>query len=144
MSEQAFEPGGEPPEQEEREPGAPQPVYASVEDWVLDYFVPVFRRTLGGEFRWCARWWEHAEAISRLSALWHAWEALRLQPGTGISTWYSQHLDHHLPVLLGARGPFYQCSEDSHREPHQARAEPAPPGWWPPDDHASTSTPEGN
>ena len=127
-----------------KEPEPPKPVYANVEDWVLDYFVPMFRRTLGGEFRWCANWWEHAEAISRLSALWHAWESLRLQPGTGMSNWYAQPLDHHLPVLLGARGPFYQCGEDSHREPHQARAVPAPPGWWDPiDNAATTATPEG-
>jgi hypothetical protein len=30
---------------------------------------------------------------------------------------------------MGARGPFYQCSETTHREPHQAAAAPAPDGW---------------
>ena len=39
----------------------------------------LYRRTLGGEFRWCAQWWHHGEAISRLTALWYAWEAMRLQ-----------------------------------------------------------------
>ena len=109
---------------------APRPVYACTEDWVSDYFVPMFRRTLGGEYRWCAQWWQHAEAISRLSALWQAWEVHRLQPGTGISLWYREHLDHHLPILMGPRGPFYQCSEDTHREPHEAALVPAPDGWW--------------
>jgi hypothetical protein len=108
------------------------PVYLAVEDWVIDYFLPMFRRTLGGEFRWCAQWWRHGEAISRLTALWHAWEVLRLQPGTGIATWYRDHLDHQLPVLMGARGPFYQCSETAHREPHEAAAVPAPGTWWEP------------
>jgi hypothetical protein len=108
----------------------PEPVYAAVEDWVTDYFLPMFRRTLGGEFRWCARWWQHGEAISRLSSLWHAWEALRLQQGTGIATWYRDHLDHQLPILMGGRGPFYQCSETAHREPHQAAVVPAPAEWW--------------
>ena len=28
----------------------PEPVYTVVEDWVIDYFLPMFRRTLGGEF----------------------------------------------------------------------------------------------
>jgi hypothetical protein len=112
----------------------PEPVYLAVEDWVTDYYVPMFRRTLGGEFRWCAQWWQHGEAISRLSALWHAWEALRLQPGTGIATWYRDHLDHQLPILMGARGPFYQCSETAHREPHQAAVMPAPAEWWDTDD----------
>jgi hypothetical protein len=108
----------------------PEPAYACVEDWVLEYVVPMFRRTLGGEYRWCAQWWQHAEAISRLSALWHAWEVHRRDPGTGISVWYRDHLDHHLPILLGARGPFYQCSEETHREPHEAAVIPAPDDWW--------------
>ena len=90
----------------------------------------MFRRTLGGEYRWCRQWWRHGEAISRLNALWHAWEVLRTKPGTGMGVWYREHLDHQLPVLLGARGPFYQCSEDTHREPHEPAADPAPDGWW--------------
>ena len=108
----------------------PEPDYATLEDWLIDYFLPMFRRTLGGEYRWCAQWWQHGEAISRLTSLWHAWEVLRLQPGTGIAAWYRDHLDHQLPILMGARGPFYQCSEDAHREPHEASVVPAPERWW--------------
>jgi Domain of unknown function (DUF4913) len=111
-------------------PGAPEPVYTAVEDWVTGYFLPMFRRTLGGEYRWCAQWWQHGEAISRLTSLWHAWEVLRHQPGTGIATWYRDHLDHQLPILMGARGPFYQCAESAHREPREAIAVPAPGDWW--------------
>lgn len=90
----------------------------------------MFRRTLGGEYRWCGQWWQHGEAISRLTSLWHAWEALRLQPGTGIASWYRDHLDHQLLILMGARGPFYQCSENAHREPREADVVPAPEAWW--------------
>lgn len=124
---------------------APEPVYTELEDWVIDYFLPMFRRTLGGEFRWCAQWWRHGEAISRLTSLWHAWEVLRRQPGTGIATWYREHLDQQLPVLLGARGPFYQCSETAHREPHEAAAAPAPGSWWDfADDAASVAAAGGS
>ena len=108
----------------------PEPVYTAVEGWVTGYFLPMFRRTLGGEYRWCAQWWEHGEAISRLTSLWHAWEVLRLQPGTGIGVWYRDYLDHQLPILMGARGPFYQCSETAHREPREAATTPAPSDWW--------------
>lgn len=111
-----------------------EPIYTAVEDWVTEYFLPMFRRTLGGEYRWCAQWWRHGEAISRLTSLWHAWESLRLQPGTGIGAWYRDHLDHQIPVLMGSRGPFYQCNESTHREPHEAAAAPAPSGWWGQDD----------
>ena len=78
-----------------------RPVYGGVEEWVTGQFLPQFRRPLGGEYRWCRQWWQHAEAITRLTALWHSWEALRLEPGTGMATWLRDHLDHHLPVLLG-------------------------------------------
>ncbi len=108
----------------------PQPVYASLDDWVSQHFLPIYRRPLGGEYRWCAAWWQHAEAITRLTALWHAWEALRLQPATGIATWLRDHLDHQLPVLLGRAGPFAQCSEQEHIEIRQAETEQPPPGWW--------------
>jgi len=106
-----------------------EPVYYALEDWLTGYFLPMFRRTLGGEYRWCHQWWQHGEAISRLTSLWHAWEVLRLQPGTGIATWYRDHLDHQLPILMGPRGPFCQCSETTHREPHQAGAAPVPDDW---------------
>ena len=121
--------------------GVPSPEFDRLEDWLSEYFLPMFRRTLGGELRWCRQWWRHGEAISRLNSLWHSWEVLRTQPGTGIATWYREHLDHQLPLLLGARGPFYQCSEETHREPHQAVADPAPDGWWDPADLGPSGQP---
>ena len=108
----------------------PPPVYGGVEEWVNGQFLPMFRRPLGGEFRWCSQWWRHAEAITRLTALWHSWEVLRLEPGTGIASWLRDHLDHQLPVLLSRSGPFAQCSEDEHVELRQARAGQPPEGWW--------------
>ena len=108
----------------------PQPFYSHVEEFVTERFVPMFPRPLGGQFRWCARWWEHAEAISRFTALWHAWEMLRLEPGVGTATWYREHLDHQLPIIMGERGPFYQCTEEQHIEPELAPVEPSPPTWW--------------
>jgi len=80
---------------------APQPVYSSVERWVTSHFLPMFRRPLGGEYRWCAQWWRHAEAITRLTALWHTWEALAP----------ARHRDGHLaarPPGPPAPGPARQ------------------------------------
>ncbi|MGI8333645.1 DUF4913 domain-containing protein [Actinomadura scrupuli] len=115
----------------------PDPLYPTVTDWVNDHFVLMYKRTLGGEFRWCAQWWQHAEAISRFTALWYAWEALRLQGSTGVGIWYRDHLDHQLPILLGPRGPFYQCTETEHLDPHQATVTPPPPDWWDDTDHTT-------
>ena len=99
---------------------APEPVFGCVEDWLDGYFWPMFIRPLGGEFRWCPRWWAHPEAVTRLTALWRSWEVFRLEPATGISDWFRDHLDHHLPILLGARGPFFQC------DPHAGHIGGAP------------------
>jgi hypothetical protein len=93
---------------------APAPEYETLDEWVQEYFAPMFARPIGGELRWCARWTEHAEAISRLEALWRSWEALRLDPALGMATWFSSYLDQQLPVLLGRSGPFSQCSADRH------------------------------
>ena len=99
-------------------------MYTAVEDWVTDYFLPMFRRTLGGEYRWCAQWWQHGEAISRLTALWHAWEVLRLQPGTGIATWYRDYLDQQLPILMGAARAFLPVQRDRAPRTPRGRGHP--------------------
>jgi Domain of unknown function (DUF4913) len=65
-----------------------KPAYDSVEAWVTEHFAPMYGRPLGGEYRWCARWCEHAEALSRLEALWRSWETLRLDPAMGMAVWY--------------------------------------------------------
>ncbi len=93
---------------------APSLRYGTLDDWVLEYFAPTFGRPIGGEIRWCAQWREHAEAISRLEALWRSWEALRLDPAMGMATWLTHYLDPQLAVLLGRGGPFAQCNVDRH------------------------------
>jgi hypothetical protein len=104
--------------------------YSSAEAWVTEYFAPMFARSLGGEHRWCPRWWDHAEAISRLEALWRSWETLRLDPAIGMAVWFRDHLDHQLPILLGSRGPFAKCTAQRHDPPRPLPVETAPAGYW--------------
>jgi hypothetical protein len=90
---------------------AVQPHFSSVEDFVTDYLSLVSEVRTGGPLVWCASWWAHPEAVARLTALWRAWEALRLEPATGMSNWWTLHFDPHIRVLLDAeRGPFASCS----------------------------------
>jgi len=108
----------------------PDPVYSDVEEYVTKRFLPMFPRVLGGEFRWCSHWWEHAEAISLLTGLWHSWEVMRLEPGIGIVAWYRDFLYPLLPMLMGPNGPFAMCSEHEHNLVDQAFNVPAPDGYW--------------
>jgi hypothetical protein len=62
-----------------------RPLYPDVESWVGQHWSPLVRRPLGGNLTWCASWWKHPEAISRLEALWRAWETLRLDSPLGMS-----------------------------------------------------------
>ena len=64
-----------------------QPVYGSVEDFVAEFLSVATEVRTGGPVSWCASWWAHPEAVLRLTALWRAWEALRLEPATGMSNW---------------------------------------------------------
>ena len=126
-------------DQEPTVPAAPvehPPLYPSLEDWVRGWFAPVFLHRVPGNprLRWCARWWEHAEAIVRLTVLWNGWEGARWEPAAKPAWWLD--LDHHLPVLLGLDGPFRLCRQregtrPARHEPQQVPdLDPSPGDWW--------------
>lgn len=127
------EPGPEPeaspePSATEEEP-APPLYYGTVDEFVREFITPVFRRNVGEEtradYRWSARWWESAEAVTRLEAIWRAWEHLRLDPATGASVWLRDHADHHLGVLMSPTGPF--CRSKDTAEPGEPLPYERPP-----------------
>jgi hypothetical protein len=103
--------------------------YPSLEAWVVGHFARVYARRHGGPMRWCRQWWQHAEAITRLEALWRSWETLRLEP-LGMDAWLRERLDHHLPHLMSAAGPFASCTPDKHTDPVDLATAPAPADWW--------------
>lgn len=67
--------------------------------------------------RWCQSWWAHPEVLSRFEACGRAWETLRLEPGTGMSVWYPDHLDPMLTTVMSGTGPFAACTVDRHAPP---------------------------
>lgn len=108
------------PDPAEAEEAAPALYYGSVDEFVREFIGPIFRRNVGEEgradYRWSARWWESAEAVTRLEAIWRAWEHLRLDPATGTSVWLRDHADHHLGVLMSPTGPFCRSKDESRPE----------------------------
>lgn len=96
----------------------PELYFPNVNVFVREFLAPTYRRSLEGSHRaWCAEWWRHAEAINRLESLWRAWEHLRLDPATGMSVWWRDHADHHMPALLAPDGPFKGCGSDRGHQP---------------------------
>ncbi|WP_329615734.1 DUF4913 domain-containing protein [Streptomyces brevispora] len=111
------------------------PVFASLDEFVTDHLAQLIRRRINGTtLTWCPAWWKHAEAISRLDAVWRAWEHLRLDENLGMSTWWLYHCDPHLNALLDAdTGPFSACSPtDGHTAyPHPPLPlDPSDPAMW--------------
>ncbi|MBA3489034.1 MAG: DUF4913 domain-containing protein, partial [Longispora sp.] len=70
-------------------------VYPSVTEWITGWLAHNLERRVRGTSanahipaRWCPTWWDHPEAVARLTALWRAWEALQPDPGSGMSSWW--------------------------------------------------------
>lgn len=109
--------------------GEPQPVepfYASLLEFVVEGFAPVYCRAISPTLRWCPSWWDHAEAITRLEALWRSWETYRLEPRLGIASWLRDYLDPQLHALTSPTGPFAQCTDDRHSPAKPLRTEQPP------------------
>ncbi len=98
-------------------------MYANLGEFVQDYLAIAYARDIDSRQRyWCPEWWRHTEALARLDAIWRAWEHLRHDPATGMSTWWRDHADHHMPALLGEDGPFRRCAPDrGHGARHTGR-----------------------
>ncbi|SEJ77795.1 protein of unknown function [Arthrobacter sp. yr096] len=111
---------------------APVLVYGSAEEFLHEQLLPTYVRSVTGKSaKWCVEWYFHPEAVSRVAALWRAWEHLRLDPATGMSVWWKDHADHHMRVLLDPQGPCYNCDMKEHREPEHLEPRKAPAGWFP-------------
>jgi hypothetical protein len=106
-------------------PAEPELYYGSVDEFLREYLRHVYKRPINGRSRvWAARWWEYDEAVIRLEALWRSWEFLRRDPATGMSIWWRDHADHHMPVLLDPDGPFAGVTDAD--ENITSRGEPLP------------------
>jgi hypothetical protein len=84
----------------------------------------------GQQIRWCARWWDHPEAVLRLDAMWRTWEAAALDPVRGIAVWIRDYLDPNLAVLFSPAGPFADCGDGQHVKPSVLPVSATPPVWW--------------
>jgi len=93
--------------------------FQNVYVFVQNFLVKVQARPTrdGLPLHWCSQWWDHPEAVSRLEALWKAFEVLRRDPGTGAGTWWRDYADPTMAALSDAAGTFAKCSDTSHAVP---------------------------
>lgn len=120
--------------------------FANLPEFFDAYLSKIYARNIAGDaadgittFRWAAKWWEYAEAVSRIDAMWRAFEQLRCDTTFGASVWFREHADHHMPILLSNYGPFANVPDTNRPgDPLPHRAPPAelypdhrePPRWW--------------
>lgn len=91
----------------EAAPEAPRLVYGNCAEFFDGFLRRIYVRSINGrETHWSPRWWESAEAVYRIDAMWRAWESLRLDAALGASTWLRDHMDYHMAVLTSSAGPF--------------------------------------
>ncbi|GAA1891900.1 hypothetical protein GCM10009715_41810 [Paeniglutamicibacter psychrophenolicus] len=107
-------------------------VYQSAEEFLHEHLLPLYNRIIDSRNgKWCRQWFLHPEAVSRVEALWRAWEYFRLDPATGMSVWWRDHADPHMAVLLSQKGPFHPCNNGRHHTPEPFECDYAPEGWFP-------------
>ena len=85
---------------------------------------------------WCSKWWEHPEAVARLSALHTGY--IQAVADYQLSQWWIHQWDAHARVLFSPTGPFEACRYRHHQffnksESYTPRlvAELPPPTWAP-------------
>lgn len=103
--------------------------YPNVDRFLHEFLLPSWRHMPGA--KWCRKWYLHAEAVSRLDALWRAYEAMRVGDPTGMAVWWRDYADPLMASLTSDSGTFMGC--DHRRDMHHPM-----PAWLA--DHAPSVT----
>ncbi|MDN6301726.1 MAG: DUF4913 domain-containing protein [Brevibacterium aurantiacum] len=100
--------------------------YPNVDRFLHEFLLPSWRHTPGA--KWCRKWYLHAEAVSRLDALWRAYEAMRVGDPTGMAVWWRDYADPIMAALTSENGTFMSCDHrmDTHHPMPQWVASHAP------------------
>ncbi|MFI9203734.1 DUF4913 domain-containing protein [Streptomyces sp. NPDC053048] len=103
--------------------------------WVEYVLAACYLTEVSSSAPWCTRWFEHPQAVTRLHALWLAWQELTTPESggyTGPSVWARDHLDPCIGQLRDPSGPFAACMTHPERPQHtvlpQPPVEPLPYG----------------
>jgi len=89
-------------------------VYTELDQWVNNWLLNTIRKQPNPTLLWCADWWKHPEAVSRLAGLWAAWENSHQLAGNEPSNWWIHHYQTQWPELTSTTGPFKSCTPQKH------------------------------
>lgn len=103
--------------------------YPNVAEFVHDRLVHFFPLpSPKSELVWCPSWFRHPQALSRLDAVWRAWEHLRQDPALGMSNWWTHYADPNMRALMDpVDGPFARCV-NGHQPNEPLPVDPLPEG----------------
>lgn len=90
-------------------------VFATLEEFMDEYFLRTFRKNLEAESRlsWCEQWERHPEAHAAFDALWERWEEDRRSAG-GVAHWFQYYAWPFLDRLTTPdTSPFAGCKHTS-------------------------------
>jgi hypothetical protein len=99
----------EDPEADDTVETLPEPWFGNCDEFVREFLLPCWRHPTAGS-KWCAYWWEHAEAVSRLDALWRSFEALRVGDPTGMAVWWRDYAGPIMAAPTDPTGTFAGCN----------------------------------
>ena len=118
-------------DEEEHSPGGghshtepePELVYSSAVEFFADLLSQSYVREVNEEAAcaWCPEWYKPPALPIRLDAFWRSRGHLRLDPALGVRTWWLNHADPHMCVLMDKEGPFKKCAYDGHKTPARDR-----------------------
>lgn len=77
---------------------------------------PIALRPSNSRAAWCADWWAHPDAVSRLGTAWMAWEAAWAEGGTAPSRWWAVDWAERWLAPSNKSGTFSGCSSGGHRD----------------------------
>nr|WP_269440584.1 DUF4913 domain-containing protein [Micromonospora tarapacensis] len=94
--------------------------------WVEHVLLPTYGREVTSSTPWCPSWWNHAEAVAHLHALWMTWQELTGHPGgpLGPANWHRDYLGPVMTTLRDPAGPFAGCKTGAHRAKASPVVEP--------------------
>lgn len=84
--------------------------YETVNAFVEDFIARAYCYPLGQERVWCPEWYAHPAALARLTALWIAYETVRIKTPHQLVTWWISQADPTMRVLFDPKGVFKGCS----------------------------------